>query len=308
MTVDKNFYPGFVRKAITFTIDDGNLVLDEKFISIVKPYGIKGTFNLCSPKSGVTADFYRELYRGFGIANHCKNHPLAMVPTEKYIVSEDPFDPGTADKEFLYKSDIEGYYHISTQRGWRRIASYETYVRFIDECFEELEGVFGKGSIKAFVWPFFQQADERILDYIKNKGYLSCRRVGALRDTTGFSTPSDRFAWSYNTGDTTLLEVAELYESYPDDGELKFFSFGVHSSDFENNKTWHLLESFAKRFGNRPDLYWYATVDEIFDYEDAIKALTIEDERVYNGSDITLYIKVDGKPVVLAPHSEYSGV
>ena len=45
--VSKPYFPGFTRKSVTFSIDDGNLVLDKKFISIVAPYGIKGTFNLC---------------------------------------------------------------------------------------------------------------------------------------------------------------------------------------------------------------------------------------------------------------------
>ena len=29
--IDLNFYPGWTRKAITFTIDDGNVELDKKF-------------------------------------------------------------------------------------------------------------------------------------------------------------------------------------------------------------------------------------------------------------------------------------
>ena len=32
--IDINFYPAWTRKAITFTIDDGNLVLDRKFLDI----------------------------------------------------------------------------------------------------------------------------------------------------------------------------------------------------------------------------------------------------------------------------------
>ena len=66
MRVDKNYFPGWVRKSITFTIDDGNLVHDKHFIDTVKPYGIKGTFNLCLPDlQKHSADFYREFYEGF---------------------------------------------------------------------------------------------------------------------------------------------------------------------------------------------------------------------------------------------------
>ena len=44
--VDINFFPGWVRKSVTFTIDDGNIKMDKKFLDIVKPAGILGTFNL----------------------------------------------------------------------------------------------------------------------------------------------------------------------------------------------------------------------------------------------------------------------
>ena len=49
MKLDLNYYPGWTRKSITFTIDDGNLKLDRKFLDVVKPAGLKGTFNLCTP-------------------------------------------------------------------------------------------------------------------------------------------------------------------------------------------------------------------------------------------------------------------
>lgn len=45
--IDTQFYPGWTRKAITFSIDDGIVPMDQKFIEIVRPVGIKGTFNLC---------------------------------------------------------------------------------------------------------------------------------------------------------------------------------------------------------------------------------------------------------------------
>ena len=82
MVIDQNYFPGWVRKSFTFTIDDGNIQLDTKFINIVKPYGIIGTFNLSSPRlESYTPEFYRDLYRGYGISNHCKYHP--------YVLSED---------------------------------------------------------------------------------------------------------------------------------------------------------------------------------------------------------------------------
>lgn len=52
--IDIQCYPGWTRKAITFTIDDGVLDMDRKFMNILNPAGIRGAFNLCSHKLGNT--------------------------------------------------------------------------------------------------------------------------------------------------------------------------------------------------------------------------------------------------------------
>ena len=59
--IDLNYFPGWVRKAVTFTMDDGIIQHDEKFLSIVRPAGILGTFNLYMVNLR-DADIYRELY------------------------------------------------------------------------------------------------------------------------------------------------------------------------------------------------------------------------------------------------------
>ena len=115
--------------------------------------------------------------------------------------------------------------------------------------------------------------------------------------------PTDRGAWIYNAGWKNLLRVAELFDKYPDDGELKFFSFGVHSIDFERDGLWDDLKRFCELYGNRPSDFYSAPVIELFQYEDAVRSLTVEDDRVENASDVTLYGTVDGERVVLPPHT-----
>jgi len=112
-------------------------------------------------------------------------------------------------------------------------------------------------------------------------------------------------AWSYNANNNNMREFSKLFAEYPDDGELKFFCFGVHSHDFENDDNWDVLENFCREFGNRPNDFWYASVGEIFDYEDAIKALVITETEIKNDSDIDLYVKIDGDPKVIAAHTAY---
>ena len=306
MTVDKNYFPGWVRKSITFTNDDGNIPYDTKFIEILKPYGILGTFNICSNSFSMEkADMYRSLYRGFGIQNHCDYHPFALDPDVNFTVSEDEFDPESANPDMLYKTDVEGLYYFHAH-AWRKGAKTVDYCRFISDCHEKLEKIFGKGASRGFVWPFCQQKDPKILEFVKEFGYRSARKTGTLKDETGFALPADRMAWTYNATDGNLLELAEIYENYPDDGELKFFCFGLHSVDYERAEKWGDLALFAKKYGNRPEDFYYASVDDIFDYEDAVAALEIKEDCVYNPSDITLYIKVDGQRITLMPKSTYT--
>ena len=96
-----------------------------------------------------------------------------------------------------------------------------------------------------------------------------------------------------------------MYEAYPDDGNLKFFAFGVHSWDFERDNNWHLLEEFAAKYGNRPNDYWYATIGEIFDYESCIKQLRIDEDGIYNPTESSVYVSVDGKKTVVSPLGVY---
>ncbi|MBQ9691711.1 MAG: polysaccharide deacetylase family protein [Clostridia bacterium] len=301
------FYPGFVRKAISFTIDDGNVPMDKKFLEIVKPHGILGTFNLCSNNmKAFDPEGYVGFYKGYEIANHCKYHPFAMRDDTEYEFSDEPFSEATADATKLYKSDTDGLYHFKAANGWRRMATTEAYCRFADEGRDELEKVFGKGSVKAFVWPYSMQLNAIVFAHLRSSGYQSIRKTGETGDSAGFALPADRTLWSYNANHRSLLKWAKKYAECEDDGELKFFCFGVHAVDFERDNNWNELEEFAVTYGDRPNEYWYATVSDIFDYEDAVKALEINDDYIVNDSDVELYVKIDGKETVISPGSKIS--
>ena len=304
--VDINFFPGWTRKSVTFSIDDGNFRLDKKFLEIMRPAGILGTFNLVSSyMTAHTHDEYRELYSGYEIANHCKYHPLAFNPEIEYKICDEPFDKETANPEYLYKTEIEGLYYINMQKQnrWLRIADTEAYKRFTTEGREELEAIFGKGSIKGFCWPYHMQKAPEVHAWLKTQGYQSIRR-SICRDPS-FSMPEDRAMWCINSWYSNLPDTAIAYDLLEDDGNLKFYCLGTHSHDFENIDRWDLAEGVAERLGYRPNDFYYATVCDIFSYEDAVRAATVTDTEVKNNSDLTLYIKVDGEKIKVAPKSTY---
>ena len=294
-------YPGGARRAISFTIDDGNVPMDRKFIEILKPHGILGTFNLCSDHlSHLTPEEYVEFYRGYEIANHCKAHPSFL--REEWIrpVSNENFDPQNADVNKMYPHEkYEGVYRYHFERGWRLVAEREAYIRLVKECTPELEQVFGEGSVKSFVWPNGDQKDGILQRELESLGFYGIRKTGRVADTTAFALPADRNAWSYNADTTNLLECARKFEAEEDDGTLKFFSFGVHSVDFERDNKWEELKEFAKEFGNRRDDFYYASIGDIFDYENRVKKCTVENGVLYNGSDREVYYLQGGEVIIL---------
>ena len=295
-------YPSFSKKALTFTIDDGNINYDRKFIGITKPYGIKGTFNLCSDRTKeFSKDFYVNFYRGYEIANHCKYHPFVFFDGVKYKLSEDKFEEQTADENYIYRvENKEGFYHVKKPNGWREVVSKDDFIEYVDESRDELNLLFGDGAVRDFVWPYGEQNNAAVQAHLIAT-HRSVRKSGCTLDTTDFDIPKDKHAWSYNANHMNLLETMKKYESYPDDGRLKFFAFGVHSIDFERDSKWDDLAEFAREYGNRPDDFWYASVGEIFDYEEAAKLLVISDDGVYNPSSLHIYIKIDGKREVVSP-------
>lgn len=304
--VDTQFFPGWIRKAITFSIDDGIVPNDEKFIKIVRPAGIKGTFNLCSHNmSYLTEEEYKEFYRGYEIANHTKYHPYVFADGEEYVIRDEPFDPETADPRFLYSAGVEHLYFVKKPQGWRKIADTKGYIEFIDACQKELEDVFGQGSVRSFVWPFDWQPNVAVEEHLKNMGYYGVRRSGARCAEGAFTLEENRMPWHYTANHTNLLEMAERYEQQEDDGTLKMFCFGLHSNDYENFSKWGELKTFAGKYGNRPRDYYYATVGEIFDYADAVKKLIISEDRVSNPTEFDLFIRIDGKNILIKAGTDY---
>ena len=304
--VSKPYFPGFTRKSVTFTIDDGNLEMDKKFISIVAPYGIKGTFNLCGNRiAAQDPDAIRALYRGFEIANHCSWHPFCFNEEERARLVDTTFDEATANPDNIYPSPtVPHLYHIHTAKGWRRGTFWDEYINFAKSGHEDLERVFGEGNVHGFVWPFGKQKSVECYDGLVALGFPHIRITGNVLDSTGYAIPADFLNWSYNANNKAIRAQVPVYENYPDDGELKFFAIGVHSIDFERDNNFCDLEYFARTFGNQPEKYYTAGVDEIFRYSVAAKSLIITDDFIENPSDIDIYIKVDGEKVIVRAHTK----
>jgi hypothetical protein len=228
----------------------------------------------------------------------------------KIEIKDEIFNRDTSDPQYIYKTATEGLYYIDYRHYtdaydyayWHAIASNETYTEYVDITEEQLESIFGEGAVVGFAYPH-GQLNEHVKAYLKSKGYLYARKTGNLKDKTGFALPEDRFAWTYNADVNCMLEVMAKYDALEDDGTLKFFSFGVHSKDF--NEKWDVLRQFASLYGNREEDFYYASNREIFEYEDAVKALIITDDKIINNSDVDVFVTINGKKTIIFAHSEH---
>ena len=130
------FYPGYTKKAVTFTIDDGYLAMDEKFMSYLAPAGFKGTFNLCSDR--ITPENkarYVEFYRNYEVSNHVKYHPFVFRDDTDYPIDKkgEPFDASTADPAYVYPVEGKsGFYWRRVANGWRQFVSVEDFKKYSD--------------------------------------------------------------------------------------------------------------------------------------------------------------------------------
>ena len=301
-------YPGFVKKALTFSIDDGNIRCDKMMLDIVRPAGIIGTFNLCAPKPEMSREDYLEMYAGYEISNHTLSHTYAFCDDVEYSISDEVYKQGNADPLYIYRCEDNPslYYVCRGENRWRLITDADTYIKGIDDCKAALEEIFGEGSVRGFVWPFGEQKNSKIKEYIKSAGYYGARKSSTVGSSDGFILPEDFTEWSCNARHNDLLSLMEEYMSCPEDGELRMFAFGVHSADFDRDDRWDDLREFARRYGNRPSEIWYATVGEIYDYRTAIDSLIISENRVENPSMVKIYLKINGEGKVIEPGSEIS--
>jgi hypothetical protein len=214
--------------------------------------------------------------------------------------------------------DVDGLYYIdytyystgspSTSTSnpyWHPVATYEAYTDNLDITKADIESVFGEGAVVGFAYPHGIY-NSQIQQYLKDQGYLYARATessGTARPKNDFSLPKDRYSWIYNANASDLNDVMANYDALKDDGTLKFFSFGVHAVDYDGK--WYILENFAKRYGNRPEDFWYASNRDIFEYEDAVNALEIYEDRIINPTNIDVFVTIDNVKTIIHANSVY---
>lgn len=240
-------FPNGLKKALTLSYDDG-VEQDIQLIEIMNQYGLRGTFNLNSgayapegtvyPKGQIhrrmTEAQVTALYSDSGqeIATHALTHPWIDKLPENMIT-----------------------YEIIRDR-------------------ENLETQFNR-IVRGHAYPFGAYSDE-VVNILKSCGIVYARTI----ETTGrFDIPKDwlRLKATCHHNDPKLFELVDRF--LEDDAKLppyarrpRFFYMWGHSYEFESDNNWNVIEEFARRMGNRDDV-WYPTNIEAYDYINAFNKL-----------------------------------
>lgn len=260
-------FPDFKYKAVTLSYDDDTL-FDKKFVGILDEYGLKCTFNLNSERfaaqeNDVTMTIGQavELFRDsrHEIAVHGKKH-LSLAEFDSAVCAEEI----AGDRKNL----------------------------------ESLFGVIVKGMSYAC-----GSYNDEVVKTLKACGINYARTV----ESTGrFDIPNDwlRLPATCHHNDSRLEALTdEFLKDYNEKTHYvhktpKLFYLWGHAYEFNDNDNWHIIENFARKVGDRDDV-WYATNGEVYDYVKAFDSLefSVAGDMIKNPSAIDVCLNYCGKNV-----------
>ena len=271
--MDRQFlrFPGFKRKALTLSYDDG-VRQDKKLISIMQKHGLKGTFN-------INGGMFGSEYSGVEVGRMTVEEAVELYNTSGMEVA------------------IHGFKHLSLAKVDSAIA-----VNDVIKDRVELEKIFGR-IIKGMAYANGSYDDD-VVDILKKCGVNYSRTVVS---TEKFELPTDwlKLPATAHHNNPRLMELAEQFVNLPKGRHFwydtpKLFYLWGHSYEFDNNNNWNVIEEFAEFMGGREDI-WYATNGEILDYVTAFDRLEYNAEGtiIHNPSAIDLYLSYKDKEVLI---------
>lgn len=261
----KNCFPGGLRKAVTFSFDDG-VRQDLRLMEMFRKYGIKATFNLNSGLSGKEHDWeyrgihvsrlspeeIRESYGGFEIAVHTVHHPDLTVLSAEGVIQE----------VFQDRQALEA------------LAGY---------------------PVRGMAYPY-GTCSEGLTGLLRSLGICYSRTV---KSTHAYGFPEDYLAW-HPTCHYMEQDAPKLADQFltMDSDRLSLFYLWGHSYELDGNDNWELMEEFCRKFGTAKDV-WRASNMEIYLYMEALDRLVVScDQKIlFNPSAQDLWVTADGRPV-----------
>ncbi len=268
-------WPGFRRKAVTFSYDDG-MRNDRRLVALLNRHGLRGTFNLNSGSlSGddapddawkVRASEVAALYAGHEIAVHGSRHE-SWIATLPAVAAADIARDRLA-LEALVGHPVEG-------------SAYP--------CGLHSKGPAPDAALRAL-------------------GIVHARVVAPRED---FAVPADFLDWAPTThhGRPAAADLARRFLDAPDPAtaEPRLFYVWGHSFEFGSEEAWEKMDALCSLFGGRDDV-WPATNIEICRSILAFRSLrrTLDGRVLENPTAVPLCLLVSGRPVLLAPGETFA--
>ena len=266
---DIPLFPGGRKKAFTLSSDDG-ITQDGRLITLLRKYGLKGTFHLNSGlmghkdwliQPGINVSHYKyscedicKIYDGFEIAVHTMTHPdLTRVP--------------------------------------QAMVSYE-----IAQNKKRLEDIM-HSPIRGMSYPFGTY-NNTVIQTAKSCGIVYSRTV---ETTYRFGLPEDFLIWHptchYCDDRRTSLAREFLAPVSAEDyhSPLLFYVWG-HAYELDAYNGWESLEDFFQLIGKNDEI-WYAENIEIHSYMQAVNSLIYSSAGDYitNPSCLDVWMQIDRK-------------
>lgn len=142
---------------------------------------------------------------------------------------------------------------------------------------------------------------EEIRNYLKSLDIVYGRSASAPDDS--FMLPTDWLNWiptvQHSSSETLelidrfLARKAEDYTAH--NVPLLFFLWG-HSSEFEGDNNWELLDEICDRLAGHDDI-WYATNMELYKYVEAYNSLEFSADGtiIHNPTAQTVWLSIDDR-------------
>lgn len=275
--LDTEFYPGFTKKALIFSYDDGSMPGDKSLIEHLNAVGYVGSFNIISSHWDTLTESQleekRRIYAGHEIANHTDTHPIMHE-----------------------KDQTTGEFKLSE----------EACINDIVTGKKKLESIFGY-EVTGLAWPYTIPAARPGIRKHARENYIYVRGSG---DNYSFDVP-DAFMdeWTFTVyqarSEGVLKTYAEKYKEY-DSAKLSLFSVWGHSFEFYNGKLSFDEYDECLNICKSIDL-WNPTCADYVRYVNAHRKMIVDYENIYNPSELTQYIKADGKDIQLPAGARYDG-
>lgn len=282
--IQYNLYPDGLKKAVTFSFDDGKET-DRDVVSVLNKYNLKGTFNLVPAwldQSGfLTSDEIGELFDGHEVACHGYSHNRVdnLTPEE-------------------FETDL-----VNTQTYLKNLVGYD-----ISGYAYPFGGLNGTGTIT--------QED---VDSILQANNISYARLTGNKSLNSYNLPENFLRWSYQlrvgpeSNSNTTADAFNKVQSFlnlPQGDKMQammLFAHGHEIQDYgqtgKDSKGWELFEELLTSLSGKDDV-WYTTCADISEYAQSSYNLKIgsKTDTLKNPTDRSVWVTINGVSTKIMPN------